>query len=243
MPQELGHILENLINVKESDFGDLKLYSGIWEIDKRKQIYITTGWSGWGKVSAARATTRLCSTVYEDKKIDFILFTGVAGAVKNFLKQWDIVIPDFVIQYDMDASPIFERYVIPALNEKKLNPSKDLYNTLNESLRKEKDKKNLDKFGSIYNGLIGTGDQFISENDFLTKLSKEIKDIYAVEMEGAAFAQVATQEKVKWIILRVISDSADDSAADDFEIFLKDYARYSCDLIKSFLQYYLDINE
>ena len=239
MPQELGSILDNLINIKEINFGDLKLYSGIWKKDKNNDVYITTGWSGWGKVSAARATTRLCSAFYKDKEVDLILFTGVAGAVKDHLKQWDIIIPDYVIQYDMDSSPLFEKYIIPALNKKKLNPPKKLYESLTESLKVCKKNGGLNQFGQIYNGLIGTGDQFISDKNLLKKLSDEIEDIYAVEMEGAAFAQVAIQEKIDWIIMRVISDSANDSAADDFNYFLKSYERNSWELIESFLNFYL----
>ena len=241
MPQELGLILDNLKNIKENDFGDLKLYSGIWKENEKNNVYITTGWSGWGKVSAARATTRLCSSIYKDKEIDFILFTGVAGAVNTTLKQWDIVIPDSLIQYDMDATPLFEKYTIPALNKKKLLPSKELHESLLFSLKKSKENGNLKEFGQIYNGLIGTGDQFISDAEFLKKLSQEIEDIMAVEMEGAAFAQVAIQEKIDWIILRVISDSADDSASDEFSIFLNSYEKNSWKLISSFLNSYFSV--
>ena len=74
-------------------------------------------WSGWGKVSAARAITRILAS---KNKIDLIIFTGVAGAANNNLSQWDIVIAEEVIQHDMDARPIFEKFVLPPLNKAKL---------------------------------------------------------------------------------------------------------------------------
>ena len=83
MPQELGNILQNLKEIEENSFGDLKLYSGILETSSYKKVYISTAWSGWGKVSAARATTRICSAIYKNKRIDNVLFTGVAGGAKK----------------------------------------------------------------------------------------------------------------------------------------------------------------
>ena len=57
-------------------------------------------------------------------------------------------------------------------------------------------------------------------------------------MEGAAVAQVAEQENIPWIILRVISDSADDSAADDFSRFIMKYSACSWYLIDLILSNY-----
>ena len=71
------------------------------------------------KESAARSTIRLCDK-YKDKEIDLMIFTGVAGALKNNLKQWDIVLAESLIQHDMDARPIFEKYVVPVLGSVKL---------------------------------------------------------------------------------------------------------------------------
>ena len=54
-------------------------------------------------------------------------------------------------------------------------------------------------------------------------------------MEGAAVAQIASQENIPWLIIRVISDSADSSAAQNFSAFLTEYERDSWELIKLLL--------
>ena len=55
------------------------------------------------------------------------------------------------------------------------------------------------------------------------KLRNEFDDLLCVEMEGASVAQVAIQEKIPWLIIRVISDSADDSSYQDFDEFIQIY--------------------
>ena len=242
MPEEVGVILDNLENVNSSIFGDLELFSGELVINPEKKFLITTAWSGWGKVSAARATTRLLSSKIDEIPIDLLIFTGVAGAVDKRLKQWDIVISESLIQHDMDARPLFDKYVIPALKNKKILSNKILtekiFNSLNEKIR----TNNFGIFGSIYKGLIATGDMFISDKNKINELSREIPEILAVEMEGAAFAQVSQQENVEWIVIRVISDGADEGAHDDFTQFLKNYKDKSFDLINLFLESLSEIN-
>ena len=125
MPEEVGIILDNLKFRSSSKFGDLELYSGKFILENSKEILITTAWSGWGKVSAARAITRILAA---NNKIDFIIFTGVAGAANKSLSQWDIVIASEVIQHDMDARPIFEKFVLPPLKKAKLES--DFYSHL-----------------------------------------------------------------------------------------------------------------
>ncbi len=55
-------------------------------------------------------------------------------------------------------------------------------------------------------------------------------------MEGASVAQVAYQEGIPWVIVRVISDSADEKAADNFNIFLEKYKELSWNLIETLLR-------
>ncbi len=235
MPEEVGVILENLQSINSEKFGDLELFSGTYKIEDYGEVIITTGWSGWGKVSAARATTRLFSSNLNKLPIDLAIFTGVAGAVDKKLKQWDVIISDSVLQHDMDARPLFEKFVVPAIKDKKIIPNSDLLHTISNKLKKELNKDSNSNFRSIYNGLIGTGDMFISDSRKIEQLSKEIPGLSAVEMEGAAFAQVAFQENVDWIVLRVISDDANENASYDFNEFLDLYKSKSFILIKSLL--------
>ncbi len=239
MPEEVGVILDNLKFVKKSSFGDIDLFSGEMIINAKK-IYITTAWSGWGKVSAARATTRLLSTKIKDLPVDFAVFTGVAGAIDKSLKQWDIVISESVIQHDMDARPLFEKFVIPAIKSQKIFADQEILEKVFYALKEKLLNKKLKTFGKLSKGLIATGDMFISEKIKIEQLSKDIYGLLAVEMEGAAFAQVAHQENLDWLVMRIISDGADEDAHDDFNEFLHKYKLHSFELIKVFLESLLD---
>ena len=235
MPEEIGSTIENLENVTLKEYGDLKIYYGKLKkkVPNYKSVYITLAWSGWGKVSAARAITRILAGT---NKIDFIIFTGVAGAVNKSLNQWDIVIANEVIQHDMDARPMFKKFVLPPLKKAKLESDNFLKNWLFSSLLKSLKNGNLTEFGHIKKGLIATGDSFISDESIIKRLNDELPNLEAIEMEGGAVAQVAEQEGVPWVILRVISDSADSNSKVDFDQFLKDYVLSSWKLLDCLLQ-------
>ena len=121
----------------------------------------------------------------------------------------------------MDARPLFDKFVIPAIGEAQIKVKENLINYFYDVFRKNIRNKNLSKFKSIYKGLIATGDMFISKKEKLNQLSQEIPNLLAVEMEGGAFAQVAHQENIDWIVIRVISDGANDNAELEFKEFLK----------------------
>ena len=70
----------------------------------------------------------------------------------------------------------------------------------------------------------------------LQTLREDLPGLRAVEMEGAAVAQVAEQEGIPWLVLRVISDGADAAAAQSFEDFLKRYEQQAWRLIEALLQ-------
>ena len=237
MPEEVGETLNYLKNAKKIIYGDLVIYKGEWILDKsiNAVIDISLAWSGWGKVSAARAATRLLNTAENKGKLDLILFTGVAGSGKKELNQWDIIIAKEVIQHDMDARPIFKKYQIPALGTDKIKSPQNITNWIYNILKSSKKAGHLDRFGSIKQGLIASGDKFISDKGYLKKLCTDIPGLDAVEMEGAAIAQVATQENIPWAIIRVISDNANEEACDDFSLFIEKYKNKSWEIVNCLL--------
>ena len=229
MPEEIGSDLSHLKDPSCSDHGDLTIHRGSWGDD----VGISLAWSGWGKVSAARAATRLLAS---DPSIDLLVFTGVAGAADPALRQWDVVLADGVVQHDMDARPLFPRFTLPALNQDQLQPQSAWFDWAKTALLEAHDAGDIDGFGQPCSGLIGTGDRFIGDPAVMQTLRDALPDLQAVEMEGAAVAQVAEQEGVPWLVLRVISDSADETAAQSFEDFVKRYEQQAWRLIESLLQ-------
>jgi len=242
MPEEIGNLVSFLNNIKKIEHGDMKIFSGEIKFDKNKdfKIFLSIAWSGWGKVSAARAATRLISNRYNNKSLDLILFTGVAGSVCQEINQWDIILANKVVQYDIDARPLFQRFFIPVFNKDKLTPNQVWYDWVLETIRNNLKDKSLSYFKNLYSGEIGTGDKFISDKKEVLELKKNLPNLKAVEMEGCSVAQVAEQEGVPWVILRVISDSANESAPGDFNEFLKIYNNLSPNLIKVIIRNYLN---
>ena len=237
MPEELGITVSYLSNIKIFCYGDLKIFSGEWnqKVDINQTILLSVAWSGWGKVSAARASTRLISNKFRERNIEALFFLGVAGAISSKLEQGDIVISTKLVQHDIDASPLYDKYIIPSLNKKFLIADSKLVEWLFNSIQNASNKGYLDEFGNVYTGLIATGDKFISEEGDVMKLKKDFNNLLGVEMEGASVAQVAIQEKIPWQIIRVISDNANDSSPKDFQSFIKSYQNNSAKIVKTII--------
>ena len=182
----------------------------------------------------------MISSPFQDQLIDLLIFTGVAGAANLSFNQWDIVIPNELIQHDMDARPLYEKHVIPALKKAKIKSSKNWVKWSTAVLKESISKNEIRPFLKVKNGLVATGDRFIANKLVIEALSKELPGLSAVEMEGAAVAQVAVQERIPWLIIRVISDGADNAAEKNFINFLEKYKKCSWDLINALLKRYLE---
>ena len=229
MPEEIGSDLSHLKELSCSNHGDLTIHRGSWSDNVR----LSLAWSGWGKVSAARAATRLLAS---DPSIDVLVFTGVAGAADPALRQWDVVLADAVVQHDMDARPLFPRFTLPALNQDRLQPQPTWFDWAKAALLEAHSAGDLNEFARPSSGLIATGDRFIGDPPVLQALRDALPGLRAVEMEGAAVAQVAEQEGIPWLVLRVISDGADETAAQSFEDFVKRYEQQAWRLIEALLK-------
>ena len=88
----------------------------------------------------------------------------------------------------------------------------------------------------VHEGLVLSGDQFVSSNKVRINLKQAHPSALAVEMEGAAVAQVCKDYEVAFALMRTISDGAGDHAAQDFTAFLQAVAsRYSALIVEAYL--------
>ena len=200
--------------------------------------------SGIGKVSAATTATLLIDRF----KVERIVFTGVAGGLGPGVKVGDVVLARSFLQHDMDASPLFPRHEVPGYDRARFEADAALADALElacermlHSLPQQLGTSTADAFGlqapRLHQGLLISGDRFVATTAESVALQRGLPDALAVEMEGAAFAQVCHDFGVPLAVVRTISDRADDAAHVDFPRFLREVAsRYSGALIDTLLR-------
>jgi len=180
--------------------------------------------------------------------VSYILFTGVAGAVDEKLNIGDIVIGEKCFQHDLDPSPLFPKHTIP-LTDKKfiscdahwIDAAQTVAQHFVRNLDQAIDPTTLLPFGitapQVHVGIIASGDQFIGDADQTQTIAQETPGTLAVEMEGAAVAQVCSEHQVPFLVLRVISDKANHEAHINFMAFIQAVAaQYSLHLVSAILR-------
>lgn len=198
----------------------------LWEIDAVCVL------SRIGKVAAAMTAT----TLVEKFGVTHILFTGVAGAGDKTVQVGDIVVAEALVQHDMDASPLFPRFEVPLTGQTHFQPDQPLSSRLTGAAHDFLERDFLDAippeeriaFGlrqpRVHRGLVASGDQFVNDPLHLGSLNGVLPGLVAVEMEGAAVAQVCHELDVPFAVIRAISDNANENAAHDFMRFVKSVA-------------------
>ena len=183
-----------------------------------------------GKVSAAITATLLI----ERFGADAIVFTGVAGGLGDGVKVGDVVVAQDFLQHDLDVSPLFPRYEVPAYGRSRFECHPTLSQALADAVQAALAQGLSPDFGQaqLHRGLIVSGDRFVcgaEESAHLqTRLRAAGHEALAVEMEGAAVAQVCADHGLPFAAMRTISDRADDNAHLDFAQFVQAVAsRYA----------------
>lgn len=181
---------------------------------------------GCGKVNAALSTALLAGHA----KVGRILVTGLSGGIAKGLKVGDIVIGDSFIQHDMDARPLFPQHEIPFEGFSVIQAAPDLRQLLAKAAQEMLLLKNIPslELAKVVQGLVATGDQFVSSNDGRDPILKALPSALCVDMESAAIAQVCHAANLPLGVMRVISDSADGSAHIDFAHFVEHSASKAC---------------
>lgn len=180
---------------------------------------------GIGKVAAACTATLLA----ERYGVERMVFTGVAGGLHAQVRVGDVVIASELLQHDLDASPLFPRHEVPLLGLSRFAADAELSAQWQAAalaaLATSGQWLDAAALGvtapRLHRGLVISGDRFVATAAESQALRAELPDALAVEMEGAAVAQVCHALGLPLAVLRIISDRADDSAHVDFSRFLR----------------------
>ncbi|PIQ44082.1 MAG: 5'-methylthioadenosine/S-adenosylhomocysteine nucleosidase [Gammaproteobacteria bacterium CG11_big_fil_rev_8_21_14_0_20_46_22] len=228
MPEEVDIIREQMTDIEETEHGSRKYYKG-----KINDTDVVLVFSRWGKVAASATATSLIT----EFKVDQLIFTGVAGAASPDLNIGDIVISSEAYQHDMDPRPLFPKHEVPltgitffkaddALIKKATAAAEDLLARPEAKIPTAALEKFSIRAPRCHLGVIASGDQFIADTERTEAILREQPKTLAVEMEGAAVAQVCHDYNIPFVVIRTISDRADHEAHVDFPAFIADIARH-----------------
>ena len=181
--------------------------------------------SGIGKVNAA-----ICAQILiDDFKVTHIINTGVAGSLNNDLDIGDIVVSVDAVQHDFTVEAIgFKKGEIPFTGLVAFAADGTLRKRAMEAVT-----ITLSGVKAV-EGRVCSGDQFISSSEVKQRIINDFAGD-CTEMEGAAIAQVCYLNNVPFVILRAISDNADDSGHISFEEFEKIAAANSAKIVRQMM--------
>ena len=174
---------------------------------------------GIGKVFAALCT----QTMILRYAPDCVINTGVGGTLTDKLGIGDLAVSTAVVQHDMDTSPLGDPVgLISGINVIEMPADK----AMAEKVCAICETKGI----RHHCGVIASGDQFIASREKKDWIVSTFAGI-ACEMEGASVGQVCYVNKVPFVILRAISDSADGGACEDYPTFAKNAAKTSASVV------------
>ena len=239
MHEELAAVLQALPDEQRVQVAGRDFWQGHWH--GRPVVAVL---SRIGKVAAATTATALI----ERFGVGQVVFTGVAGGLGAGVKVGDVVLARSFMQHDMDASPLFPKHEVPLYGRSRFETDAALSAALQRAaqtvladVQQHVGAEAVVEFAlqspRLHEGLIASGDRFVSTTAECRSLQQALPGALAVEMEGAAVAQVCADYGVPFAALRTISDRADDDAHADFSRFIRQVAsRYSVAMLSQWLK-------
>lgn len=222
MESEIDHLRAEMKSPVVETFAGLTFYRG--EIGKNELVLVR---SGVGKVNAARTAQVLIDRYAPD----YLINTGIAGGLGDGLHVGDFVIGKELVQHDFDLTGFgYPKGVVPGFGDGK-SPFRFQADTglvdafINSALQYLTEK-------SVRKGCVASGDVFVADAEMKGQIKRDFS-ADAVEMEGAAIAQVAVANGVPFVVVRAISDLADGTATESFETFEQETAALSAKIVES----------
>lgn len=218
MPQEIALLKQELVELKTWQEAGATFFAG-----KYADYEIVLVESGIGKVLAALTATLLISHYH----VDILMNTGSAGGIGADLKIGDVVIADRLAYHDADVTAFGYQYgQMPGMPV-----AYETDQALNKLALAAAQKQDL----SVHVGLIVSGDQFVHSKEQIAKIKEHFPAALANEMESTAIAQVAYRYQVPFVIIRAISDNANEEAHVDFDSFIIEAGEKSAKMVQTFL--------
>lgn len=221
MAEEVSQLKEIMEQPEVIEIAGMDFYKGL--IHGKETIVVR---SGVGKVNAA-----VCAQILVDRfAVEAIVNTGIAGSLNLEINIGDIVLATDLVQHDVEATTFgYQMGQIPQMETFSFKADEALRNSAQACCGQV-----LPEIG-VHCGRIVSGDQFISDRKKKQWLAENFQGC-CTEMEGAAIAQATYLNQIPCLIIRSISDKADDSAQMDYEEFEKLAIRNSVVLTQSLIE-------
>ncbi|MBE6053113.1 MAG: 5'-methylthioadenosine/adenosylhomocysteine nucleosidase [Clostridium sartagoforme] len=219
MTEELELLLKDMEIKEETKKANMTFYRGTLE---NKDIIAVV--CGIGKVNAAVCSQILISEFH----VDSIINVGVAGGIGKDIYPGDVVVGTNLVQHDMDTTAFGDPFgQIPRLDTFDFKCDEHLVKAALDSCEEIKEI-------NTFSGRIISGDQFISSMDKIKWFEKEFNAM-ACEMEGASIAQVCYLNNIPFVVIRSISDNANNGAHMDYEKFIPIAVNNSTKILKNMI--------
>ena len=204
MDEEVAKLKEHMTDVEVTTKASMDFYHG--KLNDREVVIVR---SGIGKVNAAICTQILV----DDYKVSAVINTGIAGSLRSEINIGDIVLSTDALEHDMEATAFgYPVGQIPRMDTLAFEADKNLIALAEKCCAK------VNPDIKTFVGRVVSGDQFIASKDKKNWLVENFAG-YCTEMEGAAIAHCAYLNKIPFLVIRAISDKANDSAQMDYPTF------------------------
>ncbi|KFF49791.1 5'-methylthioadenosine nucleosidase [Gammaproteobacteria bacterium MFB021] len=187
---------------------------------RRHGVEIVLLQSGIGKVNAAVGTTQMMNRFRPDAVIN----TGSAGGFGAELEVGDVVISSEVRHHDVDVTAFgYALGQVPGMPAA-FTPAPELVSAARASIESLGELR-------VFEGLICTGDSFMSDPARVEGLRAHFPEMLAIEMEAAAIAQTCHLFDCPFVVIRALSDIAGKSSHLSFDAFLERAATHSARMV------------
>lgn len=221
MKEEMQEIKKIMTNVEEQQIYELTFLKG--RINEKGVILVE---AGIGKVNAARVT----QVLIDKFEVCAIINVGVAGTAKDELNMGDIVIGERVVQHDFDITAFGHPKGFISNVGQFIESDKQLLSKMRQTIEKFNDSEFKIKIG-----VVASGDIFCTDPRMKDKIRNKF-DADAIEMEGAAIAQVCKLDNIPFIIIRTISDNPNLNNVITYEEYLSMATKRCANIIEEYLK-------